>query len=328
MKFSMPMPGLIRFPPELFVDAAGNWETSMGTDEYRRIAQLAERLGFDALTVSEHIVVPTELEPHMGGHFPDALTAMAFLAGATARIRVCSGVLVLPYHPPVQLAKAVSTLDLLSGGRVTLNVGVGMARGEFEALGVPFTERGRITDEYVRAMKVLWCDEHPSFAGTYTAFDDVVFEPKPVQRPHPPLWFGGRSAAAAARALRLGDGWSPDGAQSGRGPWLNRVEDLPSFLAQVAERAGCDVPSHFDIAAPLVLTLFDEDHRLVAPSIDLTTSQAMVDRIGALEQLGVTWTAMPHITSRIRSIDEYEEHVERFAVDVMHAFRSGSARTA
>jgi probable F420-dependent oxidoreductase len=324
VKFSMMMPGLIRFPPELFVDPAENWETAMGTDEFRRIAQLAERVGFDALTVSEHLVVPTELAHHMGGHFPDALTAMAFLAGATTRIRVCSSVLVLPYHPPIQLAKAVSTLDLVSGGRVTLNVGVGMARGEFEALGVPFTERGRITDEYVRAMKVLWCDEQPSFAGTYTSFDDVVFAPRPVQRPHPPLWFGGRSAAAASRALRLGDGWAPDGAQSGKGPWLTRVEDLRAFLAQVAEQIGCDVPEHFDIAAPLALTLFDEDHRLLAPSVDLSTPQAMVDRIGELEQLGVTWTAMPHITTRLGSIDEYVEHVERFATEVMQPFRARS----
>lgn len=317
MKFSVNMPGLIRFPPAHFTVPGDNWETSMGLAEYQRVAQVAERVGFDAITVSEHIVVPDALVEHMGAHFPDALTAMAFLAGATTRIRVRSGVLVLPYHPPVQLAKAVATLDVLSGGRVMLDVGVGMARGEFEALGVPFGRRGRITDEYVAAMKVLWREEHPEFAGEYVAFSGVRFEPKPVQRPHPPLWFGGRSAPALARALRLGDGWAPDGAQSGRGPWLSALEALPSFLDEVATSAGVDVPARFDIAAPLALTMFDADHRLIEQTVDLSSPQAQVDRIGALQQIGVTWTAMPPVATVLRSIDEYLEHLERWADEVM-----------
>jgi probable F420-dependent oxidoreductase len=202
----MNMPGLMRFPPADYADDAANWEAAMDAADYQDIAREAERLGFDALTVPEHIVLPPSLAQQMGGFWPDAMTAMAFVAGATTRIRVRSGVLVVPYHPPVQLAKAVATLDHLSGGRVMLNVGVGMARGEFEALGVPFTARGRLTDEYISAMKALWSDaEHVSFDGREVSFRDVVFAPKPRQRPHPPLWFGGRSAPALRRALRLGD---------------------------------------------------------------------------------------------------------------------------
>jgi probable F420-dependent oxidoreductase len=317
LKFSINMPGLIRFPPALFGAPGENWEATMGVADYQSIAQVAERVGFDAITVSEHIVVPDELAPHMGAFFPDALTAMAFIAGATSRIRVRSGVIVLPYHPPIQLAKAVATLDLMSGGRVMLDVGVGMARGEFDALGVPFHERGRITDEYVQVMKLLWTSDQPVFSGAYVRFSGVLFEPKPVQTPHPPLWFGGRSAAALRRALRLGDGWSPDGAQSGAGPWLSRVEDLPSFIEQVAVGSGLEVPERFDIAAPLALTLFDEDHRLIEQSVDLSTPQAQVDRIGELHELGVTWTAMPPVDQVMRSKDEYLDHVEQWAAEVI-----------
>jgi alkanesulfonate monooxygenase SsuD/methylene tetrahydromethanopterin reductase-like flavin-dependent oxidoreductase (luciferase family) len=173
-------------------------------------------------------------------------------------------------------------------------------------------------------MAVLWSEERPVFAGDHVSFSDIVFEPKPVQRPHPPLWFGGRSAAALRRALRLGDGWSPDGAQSGAGPWLSRVEDLPSFIEQVAADAGLDVPQAFDLAAPLALTLFDADHRLIDQPVDLSTPQAQVDRIGELQKLGVTWTAMPTIDTMMRSIDEYLEHIERWADEVMAAFRSAA----
>ena len=268
------------------------------------------------------MVLPPDLAEHMGGYWPDALTAMAFLAGATTDIRVRSGVMVLPYHPPIQLAKAVATLDVMSGGRVMLNVGVGMARGEFEALGVPFTERGRVTDEYAEALKVLWTEPNPSYAGKYVAFSDVVFEPKPVQKPHPPLWFGGRSAPALRRALRLGDGWSPDGAQSGKGPWLSRLEDLPAFVEEVATAARLEVPDDFEIAMPLELTLIGPDHELLEANTDLSTPQAIIDRIGLLEQFGVAWTAVPpQIGAPMRSRAEFLEHLEWWATEIVASLR-------
>jgi probable F420-dependent oxidoreductase len=318
MKFSVNMPGLMRFPPADYAVPGQNWEASMQPDDFQTVARAAERLGYDAITVPEHMVLPPELAHHMGGFWPDALTAMAFLAGATSRIRVRSGVMVLPYHPPIQLAKAVATLDVMSGGRVMLNLGVGMARGEFEALGVPFTERGRVADEYTEALKVLWTDPEPSYSGRYVRFSNVVFEPKPVQQPHPPLWFGGRSAHALRRALRLGDGWSPDGAQSGKGPWLSRLEDLPSFLEQVATEAQLDVPDGFDIAMPLELTLIGPDHELLDEGADLSSPQAIVDRIGLLGQLGVTWTAVPpQIGAPMRARSQFLEHLEWWADEII-----------
>jgi probable F420-dependent oxidoreductase len=322
MKFSINMPGLMRFPPGDYTPERRNWEATMDAADYQEVARVADRLGFDAITVPEHMVLPPLLAANMGGYWPDAFTAMAFIAGATQNLHVRSGVMVLPYHPPIQLAKAVATLDVLSGGRVMLNIGAGMAEGEFDALGVPFHRRGRVVDEYVAAMKALWTDDRPSFTGEFVQFADVVFEPKPVQRPHPPLWFGGRSAHALRRALRVGDGWSPDGAQSGTGPWLDSVEELPSFMARVADEAGLDIPDGFELALPLELTRLGPDHEVLDSALDLSTPQAIVDRLGRLEELGATWSAMPPIgDAPFTSRAQYLEHLERWATEVVAKVR-------
>src|SRR5438046_9328125 len=145
MRFSVGMPGLDRYPPGF----SPEWAMEMEPRDFQTIARTAEELGYDAINIPEHIVMPADLVGTMGSHWPHALTTMAFVAGATSRIRVNSCVIVLPYHEPVVLAKAVSTLDVLSGGRLTLTFGVGHAEHEFEALGVPFHRRGRISDEYL-----------------------------------------------------------------------------------------------------------------------------------------------------------------------------------
>jgi len=239
VKFLTGLPGLDRYPPGSFPAGSHHWRANLTCEEFQRIARTADELGFDAMAIPEHLALPVDLEANMGAYWPHAFTAMAFLAGATSRIKVNSGVIVLPYHHPVALAKAVSTLDVLSSGRVMLTFGVGMAPAEFAAVGVPFERRGRVTDEYVAAMKALWTEERPEFDGEFVHIVDVVFEPKPVQRPHPPLWFGGRSLASLRRAARYGDGWAPAGGLLGKGPWFEDDRQLPGLLAEVAEtRAG------------------------------------------------------------------------------------------
>jgi len=165
MKFSTGFPGVMRYPPEEFTPGRDHWQDRLTVHDFQRIARTAEDLGYDSLNVSEHLVMPKDLAVAMGAYWVDAFTVMSFIAGATTRIRVNSSVIVMPYHHPVQFAKAVATLDVLSGGRVTITVGAGMARGEFAALGVPFEQRGRITDEYLDAMKVLWTEASPSSTG-------------------------------------------------------------------------------------------------------------------------------------------------------------------
>jgi probable F420-dependent oxidoreductase len=324
LKFSINLPGLMRYPPGDYAAGDDQWEARLTSGDYQEIARTIEVLGFDAITVPEHVVMPRDLVGSMGVHFPDALTAMTFIAGATSRIRVNSSVVVLPYHEPLAYAKAIATLDVLSGGRVTLTVGVGMARGEFAALGVPFEKRGKITDEYIEVLKHLWTVDEPAYHGEFVDFADVYFEPKPVQRPHPPIWIGGRSMAALRRAARVGDGWFPSGAQGGKGPWINGVADLPSFLDEARRAPGFRArESAFDIQLPITSTRMGPDHEAL-PAADrapLSTDE-IIDRVGALADAGVTWTAAPHLRgASCRSKDDYLARVESFAREVLPSFR-------
>jgi probable F420-dependent oxidoreductase len=183
-------------------------------------ARAAEAAGFESLWTVEHVVVPAGYESQypydpsgrMPGRddspIPDPVVWLSYLAAATTTIRLATGVLILPQRNPVVLAKELATLDHLSGGRVVLGVGVGWLREEFDALGVPFAERGARTDEYVAAMRALWNEDHASFAGRFVAFDDCIARPRPAQGAIP-VHVGGHSEAAARRAGRLGDGFFP-----------------------------------------------------------------------------------------------------------------------
>jgi len=175
----------------------------------RTTAVRAEQLGYDSVWVSDHVVVPRENIKNFGETIFDPLVTLGVAAGATSRVKLGTTVLIVPYRNAVVMAKMVSSLDALSGGRVVLGVGAGWVAAESAMLGVPFKERGAMTDEHLRAMQELWTSAKPSFAGTYTRFDNLVFEPKPVQKPHPPIWVGGHSQAALRRTVRFGAAWHP-----------------------------------------------------------------------------------------------------------------------
>jgi len=175
----------------------------------RTTAVRAEQLGYDSVWVSDHVVVPRANIGYLGEGVFDPLMTLEVAAGATRRVRLGTTVLIVPYRNPVVTAKMVSTLDALSGGRVILGIGVGWMAAESAMLGVPFAERGAMTDEYLAAMRELWTSPDPSFTGTYTRFRELTFEPKPVQKPHPPIWVGGDSRAALRRAAEIGAAWHP-----------------------------------------------------------------------------------------------------------------------
>jgi probable F420-dependent oxidoreductase len=183
------------------------------------VARRAEALGFESVWVPEHLVFPTAFAskyPYTADGVPpvtvdkpllDPLMILAHLAAVTTRIRLGTNVYVLPLRHPIVTARLAVTLDVLSQGRLSLGIGVGWLAEEFRAVGVDFETRGGRTREAVRVMKALFTEAEPSFRGRYFAFDPVRFEPKPVQRPHPPFLFGGESDTALRRAAALGDGW-------------------------------------------------------------------------------------------------------------------------
>jgi probable F420-dependent oxidoreductase len=175
----------------------------------RTTAVRAEQLGYDSVWVSDHVVVPNANVANFGEAVYDPFVTLAVTAGATSRVRLGTTVLIVPYRNAVVTAKMVSSLDALSGGRVILGVGAGWVAAESAMLGVPFTERGAMTDEHLRAMRELWSSAEPSFEGRYTQFKALKFAPRPVQQPHPPIWVGGHSQAALRRAVAFGAAWHP-----------------------------------------------------------------------------------------------------------------------
>ena len=178
-------------------------------DIIRSAAVRAEQLGYDSVWVSDHVVVPHANVANFGETIFDPLVTLAVIAGATTRVRLGTTVLIVPYRNAVVTAKMISSLDALSGGRFVFGVGAGWVAAESAALGVPFAERGAMTDEYLTAMQELWTKREPSFAGTYTQFSHLVFEPKPVQKPHPPIWVGGHGRPSLRRTAQFGTAWHP-----------------------------------------------------------------------------------------------------------------------
>lgn len=180
-------------------------------DTLIRRARLAEAVGFESFWVGDHVALPPVAQSE-GGDPPDqprleAVVALAYLAALTSRVRLAIGVIVLPQRQPVLLAKQLTTIDVLSKGRLIVGIGVGYLEPELRALGVSLADRGARTDEYLAAMRVLWDQPTPSFAGRFVSFADVIERPRPVQQPYPPIVIGGHSPAAHRRAIQAGNGW-------------------------------------------------------------------------------------------------------------------------
>lgn len=218
------------------------------------LAQLAEEAGFESLWTVEHVVVPVGYESQYpysrdgrmpGGEevdIPDPLVWLTWVGAHTTRIKLATGVLILPQRNPVVLAKEVATLDRLTGGRVLLGVGVGWLREEFEVIGVPFEERAARTDDAIEALRALWAEGPSSYEGTFTSFPSLQSLPKPVQVGGPPIVVGGHSEAAARRAGRLGDGFFP-----ARGD-LATLPGLLDVMRKAAVDAGRD-PDAIEVTA-------------------------------------------------------------------------------
>ena len=237
-------------------------------DALADIAKQGDRLGFYCMVMPDHILQPNQVDstyPYSltgdilaagqsgDGEWPEQITTLAYLAGVTERIRLVTSVMIIPYRNPILTAKMLSTLDMLSKGRLILGAGVGWMEEEFELLDAPpFAERGAVTNEYLRAFIELWTKDNPKFEGKYVNFSDITFLPKPVQKPYPPIWIGGQSKPAIRRAAQIGDCWHPVGAIPAAPLEPEELAENLVLLRDYAEKAGRD-PSKIQVSvkAPL-----------------------------------------------------------------------------
>jgi probable F420-dependent oxidoreductase len=297
-------------------------------DSILKLATSADRLGYHALFVTDHVVLPASMArsvyPYSStGHLPggaaqdylEPLAVLAWLAHVTRKIRIGTSVLVIPYRNPVVTAKALATIDRLSNGRVILGAGVGWLREEFEALAAPpFEARGAVTDEYLRLMRAAWTTDPVRFAGAHYRLDDVHALPKPAQRGGIPIWIGGHTDAAVKRAGVLGDAWHPIAL---RPPGLLLPDEYATRAKQVrawAQRAGRDPKA---VALTLRVPMEVRAKTAKAPGGDRpmfqgTPAEVLAD-IQAYAAVGVTHVVFDAAHPDLRSV---LQNMERFAHDV------------
>ena len=201
-------------------------------ESVRELAVLAESLGFDVIWFSEHLALPGYDVQRLGSVWPDALTTMAWVCAYVKRVMIGTDVIVGAVRHPVLSAKILATLDVISRGRLIVGVGSGDVKQEVEAFGVGFDERGSYTDECLKAWQELWSPGNGTFHGRHVRFDDLSCEPKPLQKPHPPIWVGDHAPAVLRRAVEIADGWHPFGLS------LAALEQGIDELDRLCERAG------------------------------------------------------------------------------------------
>jgi probable F420-dependent oxidoreductase len=298
-------------------------------DDLDMLVQRGESYGFHSVMISDHIVFPTDIQspyPYtVSGAFPghgdamEQLTLMAFVAAKTTTLRLVTSVMILPYRNPVLTAKMLATIDVLSRGRVTVGVGVGWLREEFEALDAPdFTRRGAVSNEYIQIFKTLWTQEPSTFSGAFYQFKALHCLPHPVQKPHPPIWIGGHSPAALRRAARYGDGWHPVGANPAVPLRPHELEVTLGDLKRLTEAAGRD-PEALTISykAPLydVSLTTERQAGLERRPFSGTTAQITED-IATYGRLGVSELIFDF---RSDSLSESLERMEHFATVIKPA---------
>jgi probable F420-dependent oxidoreductase len=261
------------------------WEARVTGADQTAMARRAEALGYDMLAVPEHFIIPRSHVELSGPHYFHSTVAQAYLAGATQRIRINSCVTLLPLQHPIIMAKALATADWMSSGRITVTFGVGWLEDEFKLLGVPFRERGRMSDEYLAAIVALWTQDSPHFEGKYVCFKDVAFEPKPFQKPHMPIWMGGDADAALKRAARYASGWLP---------FLTKPADIPAKIDFIKSQPTF-TDRLFDVMYGLATSRVGEGHRVIEDSQARAgmSAQEIIDRLGWFKELGVTMSSVP-----------------------------------
>ena len=266
------------------------------------IAQLGESLGFDYLTLTDHIALPDTTVPGYPysatgefytpdpGHRVEQLTTAAWIAAKTSKIRIVLAVMVVPHRPAVVTSKMLATIDVLSGGRLVVGVGAGWLKVEMDAVSTtPFAERGAVTDEYLDAMRAIWTQDRPVFNGKYVHINGLLTDPKPLQKPYPPIWVGGESGPSMRRAARIGDAWYPIGSNN-----AHLLDTLPRLTVGIARLRDMTQAASRDPAAMGVVyrvkrhgqpapAATDGKRKLFTGSVSDT-----IEDVAALKAIGVT----------------------------------------
>ena len=265
------------------------------------LARAADDLGFDFVTAQDHSVAPRQWAADGGGQtWYEPFVVLSYVAAVTKRVRLLTDVLIVPYRSPFQTAKIAASLDQLSGGRLILGVGSGYLEEEFKILGASFPDRGAVTDDSLEVIKRCWTEEWIDVSTPHFEAKDVSISPRPVQRPHPPVWVGGNSWRALRRAVEHGDGWTPF------------FRENPERVREAVRRArefGLDPNRPFDLAVPIRRGVHKEDGSLDPDSIRRQAE--------AMAEAGAT-----HIKVGFKAATsgEYVSKMETFSRDVISRF--------
>jgi len=283
---------------------AMEWEREHGTvDDMARVAQACDDAGFLYVAACHHVAIPREPAEAMSTTWFDPVATLGYLAARTRRTRLMTNVYVASYRHPLETAKAFATVDALSNGRLLFGVGAGHVEGEFAALGVPFAERGAITDEAIDAILEAWTGEWAAHDGPRWKYADVGQGPRPVQRPHPPIWIGGSGRPALRRVARVGDGWIPQSTPPDR-----LADDIAYILRERDRVRPGAVP---EVGYHAFVHVGDASWEL--PKFAMTGNERIVDWLNGLGAIGVS-----HVQVRFaaRSADELCDQVTRFGAEI------------
>ncbi len=303
---------------EFGVTIPNNW----GLEDPRTVIEfgpMAEELGYDSVWVMDHLFNTGYIRERLDDKpYYHPMATLSHISALTSKVQLGTSVLVLPYHNPVELAKYAATLDQMSGGRVVLGVGVGAMTPEFEALGIPLSQRGSLTNESMDVMRELWSNEDPRYQSARWEFSDLKFSPKPRQvmngAPNVPLWVGGNSPGAHRRAARRGNGWHPSGVTAEEFAIGRR------HIMELAEAAGRNPDE-------LVMSVRVEVEAHGRPSSDRAADRArlpgddaagMAAGIAAFREAGVSHLVMALNTGDVSRIRELMQVI---AADVIPQFR-------
>lgn len=282
-------------------------------DAIMKLSAAAEAAGFTGVSLTEH-PAPSEAWRRAGGHDAiDPLVGLAFAAAATRKLRLFTYLIVLPYRNPFLLAKATATLDALSGGRLELGFGAGYLKSEFFALGVSFDERNALFDEAIQVLKMAWSGEPVTFQGKHFSAKAVTLQPRPAQRPHPRLWFGGNSKLTQRRVAEQGQGWLANpstqaDAKTRRSVALESLKDVAATIAAIrAHAASIDRTEPIHIHYPL-----GSNHG------DPATSSADLSQARDLAGLGVEWLSW---NGHGDTVSALQDDIRRFGDEVLVKLR-------